>query len=439
MVLLVAFMLAGLAGAAWGQAASQMIGGATAVSGRLAITTNTDNRGTRITAVVVGEEPDSFLIVPNSFYEALKGFADRRVIVRGETVNLPGLQSTIRIPGAAAVTLKPTVTLSGLVVKARVGRADRILIRRGNAVYEPLQPVDEQKLAPFLDSEVTAECYIQGVRPDGRRIEELVRVVPLDRTATGFGLPTKNYPAPPAAGQQFGAQLPADAPDPAARPCGETAAFKPGTVVMSAADGLVRYADNIPSSTPEAGEPYRGFGRIVIIEHRIKIGTDIDSWVCTVYACLGSLRIKEGVTVTRGQAIGTVGDDRDGANGGYPPHLFFGIHRGPYFQLAPSQERILRQLAATTGLPGPDGVLFKGTDLQIVHTGRDMAEIRLPSAVTAPQAITIALTETPPAPPGLPPAAALMGWVRMWVPGTDLAEWEDTTPFIKLHAPPAKD
>ena len=41
----------------------------------------------------------------------------------------------------------------------------------------------------------------------------------------------------------------------------------------------------------------------------------------------------------------------------------------------------------------------------------------------------------PPAPPGLPPAAALMGWVRMWVTETDLAEWEDPTPFLQLHAP----
>jgi hypothetical protein len=346
------------------------------------------------------------------------------------------MQSTIRISSAAAVTLKTTVTISGMVVKARVGHADRILIRHGNAVYELLEPGDEQKLVPFVDSEVTAEGYVQGVRPDGRKIEELVKVGPLERTAIGFSPPTANYPASPAADRQFGAVPPSDAAGPGApRLCGETVAVKPGTVVVSAADGLVRYADNIPSVTPEGGEPYRGFGRIVVIEHRLKAGIQTDSWVCTVYACLGTLRVKEGVTVTRGQPIGTVGDDRDGANGGYPPHLFFGIHRGPYYQLAPSQERTLRRLLETTGITGPDGALFTGADLVIVHTGRDMAEVRRPSAVTMPQSITITLTEVPPAPPGLPAAPAIMGWVRMLVTEADLTEWEAPTPFIKLHAP----
>jgi murein DD-endopeptidase MepM/ murein hydrolase activator NlpD len=64
-------------------------------------------------------------------------------------------------------------------------------------------------------------------------------------------------------------------------------------------------------------------GGVVAIEHRLAT----DEYVTTVYSHLDSkLLVSQGDIVRKGQPIGTIGATR--VNGGYKPHLHFGVRRG---------------------------------------------------------------------------------------------------------------
>jgi len=78
-----------------------------------------------------------------------------------------------------------------------------------------------------------------------------------------------------------------------------------GDPVFSVADGLVLYA----------GEPSPGWGKLVVIAHRLPDGQTLHS----MYAHLDRIDVPRGVLVPRGGKVGTVGT----ANGHYPAHLHF--------------------------------------------------------------------------------------------------------------------
>ncbi len=78
-----------------------------------------------------------------------------------------------------------------------------------------------------------------------------------------------------------------------------------GDPVFSVADGLVIYA----------GEPSRGWGKLVVVAHRSPAGRPLHS----MYAHLERIEVSLGTLVPRGEKIGTVGT----ANGYYPAHLHF--------------------------------------------------------------------------------------------------------------------
>lgn len=78
-----------------------------------------------------------------------------------------------------------------------------------------------------------------------------------------------------------------------------------GDPVYSAADGLVLYA----------GEPSPGWGRLVVVGHKVADGGVLHS----MYAHLDRIDVVRGALVPRGGKIGTVGT----ANGNYPAHLHF--------------------------------------------------------------------------------------------------------------------
>ncbi len=120
-----------------------------------------------------------------------------------------------------------------------------------------------------------------------------------------------------------------------------------GTVV-SIADGLVREARYTHS-----------WGYIVVVEH--EIGTDLLPFagsrnesellalaksmnepltgsrgglmLCSIYAHLGPfLHVTPGKAVQAGDKLGTIGRGYTWENGGYPAHLHFAVHAGPYEQ-----------------------------------------------------------------------------------------------------------
>jgi len=89
-----------------------------------------------------------------------------------------------------------------------------------------------------------------------------------------------------------------------------------GDVVYAAGAGRVVYA----------GSPGPGWGKMILIAHRLPEGDELGPVVQTMYAHLDSIRVQAGQKVQRGDKIGTVGT----ADGAYLAHLHFEVRLGPY-------------------------------------------------------------------------------------------------------------
>ncbi|MGH7201947.1 MAG: peptidoglycan DD-metalloendopeptidase family protein, partial [Planctomycetaceae bacterium] len=104
--------------------------------------------------------------------------------------------------------------------------------------------------------------------------------------------------------------------------------FQTGAPVYAAADGVVRLS--MPPHLDAAGERNRGgvptgWGNMIVIEHRLPEGGEF----LTLYAHLGNdRRVHAGDVVCAGQLIGEIGKKSARINGGYEPHLHFGIREG---------------------------------------------------------------------------------------------------------------
>ncbi|OYW69147.1 MAG: hypothetical protein B7Z21_01720 [Verrucomicrobiales bacterium 32-60-5] len=89
-----------------------------------------------------------------------------------------------------------------------------------------------------------------------------------------------------------------------------------GDAVYAAGVGRVVYA----------GSPGPGWGKMILIAHRLPDGDELGLVVQTMYAHLDSIRVQAGHNVQRGHQIGTVGT----AEGAYLAHLHFEVRLGPY-------------------------------------------------------------------------------------------------------------
>jgi hypothetical protein len=120
-----------------------------------------------------------------------------------------------------------------------------------------------------------------------------------------------------------------------------------GDPVRAVADGLVLYA----------AEPSRGWGKMVVVGHRLADGRVLQS----MYAHLDRIDVAVGQAIARGDGLGTVGT----ANGSYPAHLHFEIREGlgvdigvgytrwPGSRLDPSATLLARRGAAAENLMPP--------------------------------------------------------------------------------------
>ena len=89
-----------------------------------------------------------------------------------------------------------------------------------------------------------------------------------------------------------------------------------GDAVYAAGSGRVVYA----------GSPGPGWGKMIIMAHRLPEGDEAGPVVQTMYAHLDAIRVRTGQNVERGEEIGTVGT----AEGAYLAHLHFEVRAGPY-------------------------------------------------------------------------------------------------------------
>lgn len=89
-----------------------------------------------------------------------------------------------------------------------------------------------------------------------------------------------------------------------------------GDPVYAAGAGRVVYA----------GIPGPGWGKMILIAHRLPEGDALGPVVQTMYAHLESMRVRTGQLVQRGEPIGTVGT----GEGAYLAHLHFEVRVGPY-------------------------------------------------------------------------------------------------------------
>lgn len=158
---------------------------------------------------------------------------------------------------------------------------------------------------------------------------------------------------------------------------GEDVWLPAGTEVRAMADGVVRYSAFSPTWTDAKGFVHWNLGNVIVIEHAIdppvpvvEGAKETVATICSVSMHLASdRRVQVGDAVKRGDVIGRIGKDKSEENGRYPAHLHFGVHRGPYLQIAPSLDRELRERARSKdGLVLGPVVLRGELDLAIDRT-----------------------------------------------------------------------
>ncbi len=210
------------------------------------------------------------------------------------------------------------------------------------------------------------------------------------------------------------------------------------TPVRSVAAGRVTYSDFSPSWIDGSGQKHWNLGNVIVIEHELDPPEGDLTHVCSVYVHLAKDRaVRVGDPVTRGQPIGFIGADRSPENGDYPAHLHFGIHRGPYIQIAPSWQRKLLDEAATLGMPigGTNGAPMKFVKghPEVKRLDETTLALRFPSGETSYMSLLVGSTAPDPKP------ADIIHWCSGYGSEPEVAEWLRPSDWIRQHEPPKAD
>jgi murein DD-endopeptidase MepM/ murein hydrolase activator NlpD len=125
-----------------------------------------------------------------------------------------------------------------------------------------------------------------------------------------------------------------------------------------------------PTDSP-AGEGKLEWGNLVVIEHQTQGG----EYYTTLYGHLGADRlVKAGEVVEAGQPIGFIGRQHKQVNGGYKPHLHFGVREG----------RLVERGATLVDMIDREG---KRASVKIAEIGQQETEVEVPEG--APDAFDI--------------------------------------------------
>ncbi len=240
-------------------------------------------------------------------------------------------------------------------------------------------------------------------------------------SATEFVLPCEGYEQGLRDGGNFGALIAGDraAPFAGSYHLGEDVWLPEGTEVRSIAQGTVVYSDFSPSWKDERGATHWNLGNVIIIEHRLDPPEDGLDAVCSVSVHLGAdRRVAVGDAVAAGQVIGTIGKGRSEENGGYPAHLHFGLHKGPYLQISPAWTRHLEEEARARGLPaGENGALIRG-EITVARASPTSALVRFPESGAS---LVLSLLTGSTAPGRKP--ADIAGWCHGYGDRLAVEEW----------------
>jgi murein DD-endopeptidase MepM/ murein hydrolase activator NlpD len=135
-----------------------------------------------------------------------------------------------------------------------------------------------------------------------------------------------------------------------------------------------------PKPEKDAAKQERGpllaWGNLIVIEHRTESEGE---FFTTVYGHLGADRkVKVGDVVEVGTQIGEIGRQSPFINGGYKPHLHFGVREGRFAE----EGMTLFQLATATGR----------SPVRLARLGEEEIELAIPEAImpetTTPEATT---------------------------------------------------
>ena len=155
--------------------------------------------------------------------------------------------------------------------------------------------------------------------------------------------------------------------------------YQVGEPVFAVAAGVVRISSG-PAPKPEKDGarqergPTLAWGNLIAIEHRTaKEG----EFFTTIYGHLGADRlVKVGDVVEVGTRIGEIGRQSPLVNGGYKPHLHFGVREGRFAETGMTLFRL-----ATAGGRSP---------VRLARLGEEEIELEVPEATT-PRIIRVTL------------------------------------------------
>ncbi|MGE3171030.1 MAG: M23 family metallopeptidase [Planctomycetota bacterium] len=253
--------------------------------------------------------------------------------------------------------------------------------------------------------------------------------VPPAPIAAGFVFPCDRYRAGLRGWGNFGVLITrADSPFRGTHHLAEDVWLPAGLDVRAIGDGVVRYSDFSPSWRDERGRMHWNLGNVIVVEHGLDPARHGGmTEICSVYVHLAAdRRVQVGDTVTAGEVIGRIGADRSEENGDYPVHLHFGIHRGPYFQVAPAWRAELEDEARTTGLQF--GAEVVRGEIELVQRGPDTVEVRPRSGGPAVFLSLLMGSSHPTARP-----ADLIGWCSGYGPRRAVDDWLRPSAWIEQH------